>query len=82
MPVLAINGENDLQVPPKDNLSAIETALKKAGNKNFETKLLPGLNHLFQTSSTGKVSEYGQIEETFSPMALETMLNWIKKITK
>lgn len=81
-PVLAINGENDLQVPPKENLSAIETALKKAGNKNFETKLLPGLNHLFQTSSTGKVSEYGQIEETFSPMALETMLNWIKKITK
>lgn len=81
-PVLAINGENDLQVPPKENLSAIETALKKAGNKNFETKLLPGLNHLFQTSSTGKVSEYGQIEETFSPMALETMLHWIKKITK
>lgn len=81
-PVLAINGENDLQVPPKENLSAIETALKKAGNKNSETKLLPGLNHLFQTSSTGKVSEYGQIEETFSPMALETMLNWIKKITK
>ncbi len=81
-PVLAINGENDLQVPPKENLSAIETALKKAGNKNFETKLLPGLNHLFQTSSTGKVSEYGQIEETISPIALETMLNWIKKITK
>lgn len=81
-PVLAINGENDLQVPPKENLTAIETALKKAGNKNFETKLLPGLNHLFQTSSTGKVSEYGQIEETFSPLALETILDWIKKITK
>lgn len=81
-PVLAINGENDLQVPPKENLSAIETALKKAGNKNFETKLLPGLNHLFQTSSTGKVSEYGQIEETISPIALETILNWIKKVTK
>lgn len=78
-PVLAINGQNDLQVPPKQNLTAIESALKKGGNKNFETKMLPGLNHLFQTSSTGAVSEYGTIEETVSPIALETMLDWIKK---
>lgn len=81
-PVLAINGENDLQVPPKENLSAIEDALKRGGNKNFEIKMLPGLNHLFQTSKTGAVSEYGQIEETFSPTALETMLNWLNKVVK
>ncbi len=81
-PVLAINGEKDLQVPPKENLSAIERALKKSGNKNFETKMLPGLNHLFQTAKTGAVSEYSQIEETISPLALETMLDWIKKVTK
>jgi uncharacterized protein len=55
-PVLAINGENDLQVPPKENLSAIEAALKKSGNNNFETIMLPGLNHLFQTSTSGKIS--------------------------
>jgi pimeloyl-ACP methyl ester carboxylesterase len=81
-PVLAINGEKDLQVPPKENLSAIASALKKGNNTNFETKELAGLNHLFQTSTTGKISEYGKIEETISPVALETILNWIKKITK
>jgi fermentation-respiration switch protein FrsA (DUF1100 family) len=81
-PVLAINGEKDLQVPPKENLSAIEMALKKGGNKNFEVKMLPGLNHLFQTTKTGAVSEYATIEETIAPLALETMSNWIKKITK
>lgn len=81
-PVLAINGEKDLQVPPKENLSAIEKALKKGGNKNFETKMLPELNHLFQTAKTGAVSEYSQIEETISPLALETMLDWIKKTIK
>jgi pimeloyl-ACP methyl ester carboxylesterase len=81
-PVLAINGEKDLQVPPQQNLSAIESALKNGGNKNFEVKLLPGLNHLFQTSTTGAVSEYGKIEETISPIALQTMLDWIKKIIK
>lgn len=81
-PVLAINGENDLQVPPKENLSAIEDALRRGGNKNFEIKMLPGLNHLFQTSKTGAISEYGQIEETISPLALEIMLNWLNKIVK
>lgn len=81
-PVLAINGEKDLQVPPKENLSAIKTALEKGGNKNFEVVELKGLNHLFQTSETGKISEYGQIEETISPLALQTMLAWIKKVVK
>jgi len=81
-PVLAINGEKDLQVPPKENLDAIESALKKGGNNKFEVKMLPGLNHLFQTSTTGKISEYSQIEETISPVALETMLEWLMKTTK
>lgn len=80
-PVLALNGGNDLQVPPEQNLSAIESALKKGGNKNYEIKLLHGLNHLFQTSATGAVSEYATIEETVAPIALETMTDWIKKIT-
>lgn len=81
-PVLAINGEKDLQVPPKENLSAIESALKRGGNKNYEIKMLPGLNHLFQSSSTGAISEYSKIEETISPLALETMLNWLNKNIK
>ena len=81
-PVLAINGEKDLQVPPKENLSAIKSALEKGGNQDVEIVELKGLNHLFQTSETGKISEYGQIEETISPVALQTILDWIKKISK
>ena len=49
-PVLAINGEKDLQVPPEENLRAIEDALKAGGNKDYTVKELPGLNHLFQTA--------------------------------
>lgn len=81
-PVLAINGEKDLQVPPKQNLSAIEEALKRGGNKNYLIKELTGLNHLFQTSQFGTISEYGVIEETISPVALETMINWLKNNLK
>jgi uncharacterized protein len=79
-PVLALNGEKDLQVPPKENLSAIKAALTKGGNTNFETIELPGLNHLFQTSKTGNPAEYVKNEETFSPKALDAMKNWLLKI--
>jgi hypothetical protein len=81
-PVLAINGEKDLQVPPKENLRAIEEALKAGRNKDFTIKELPKLNHLFQTCTTGSLSEYSQIEETIAPVALETIADWIVKRTK
>lgn len=76
-PVLAINGEKDLQVPPKENLAAIARALKAGGNKKFVIKELPGLNHLFQAASTGAPAEYAKIEETISPAALQTIGDWI-----
>ena len=76
-PVLAINGDKDLQVPAKENLEAIAKALKKGGNKNVTLKMLPGLNHLFQESETGSPTEYAAIEQTFSPMALKEISNWI-----
>lgn len=81
-PVLAINGEKDLQVLPKENLNAIEEALVAGGNKNFTVKELPGLNHLFQTAQTGLPAEYVKIEETISPEALKIIGDWIFEQTK
>ena len=78
-PVLAINGEKDLQVPPKENLEAIDKALKDGGNKDVTIKELPGLNHLFQPCKSGLPSEYGKIETTFAPEALELIGDWIRK---
>lgn len=79
-PVLAINGEKDLQVPPDQNLPAIRKAL--ANNKNAEVDELPGLNHLFQTAKTGAIGEYAEIDETMSPVALEKVAGWIAKQTQ
>lgn len=81
-PILAINGEKDLQVPPKENLAAIERALTEKKNPDFTIKELPGLNHLFQTALTGLQSEYRNIEETFAPAALEIIGDWIIHRTK
>ncbi|MBA4251769.1 MAG: alpha/beta hydrolase [Chlorobiaceae bacterium] len=82
IPVLALIGEHDLQVPPKENLEAIEKYLLEAGNNNFITLELKGLNHLFQECKTCTVAEYGQLEETFSPVALGIMSNWILQNVK
>jgi len=80
-PVLAVNGEKDVQVTPKENLQAITRALKAGGNKNYTVKELPGLNHLLQTAETGNISEYGKIEETMSPTALKIIGDWILEQT-
>jgi hypothetical protein len=81
VPVLALNGELDLQVAVKQNLPEIAKALKAGGNKKVQTVELPKLNHLFQTSKTGAFSEYAKIEETMSPTALTLMSDWIAKQT-
>jgi uncharacterized protein len=76
-PVLALNGEKDLQVSSKENLPAIEKALKSSGNESVKTVELADLNHLFQNCKTGLPAEYGTIEETFSPEALQIIADWI-----
>jgi pimeloyl-ACP methyl ester carboxylesterase len=77
VPVLAIIGEFDVQVPPDQNLPEIERALREAGNGDATVRQLPGLNHLFQPSTSGDPSEYGSIETTIDPLALETIRDWI-----
>lgn len=81
VPVLALNGELDLQVAAKENLDLIGAGLKAGGNDDVTTKSFPKLNHLFQTSQTGQLSEYGQIEETMSPEVLKTVSDWILRRT-
>lgn len=78
-PVLALDGARDLQVSPRQNLTAIRNALDEGGNMNVETHEFPGLNHLFQTAETGLPSEYAQIEETIAPAVLERITRWVLK---
>jgi uncharacterized protein len=79
IPVLALNGSNDLQVSAKENLAGFEKGLMAAGNKSFKTMELPGLNHLFQQCQKCTVAEYGMLEETFSPEVLKLIIDWLKQ---
>jgi len=78
-PLSALFGSKDLQVAPKENKKAIKKALKKAHNKDYKIVIIPNLNHLFQECKTGSPAEYAQIEQTFSPIALKKISDWIKK---
>lgn len=77
-PVLALNGTKDLQVDLKLNFDALQNCLIEAGNEDFTLSPLKNQNHLFQTTETGRVSEYIENEESFSEQALKTMLSWMQ----
>jgi pimeloyl-ACP methyl ester carboxylesterase len=76
-PVLALNGELDLQVPSSVNLPALEAALREGGNSDVTAESFPRLNHLFQTAVTGIPAEYAQLEETMSVAAMNRIAAWI-----
>ncbi|HMJ45999.1 MAG TPA: alpha/beta fold hydrolase [Ferruginibacter sp.] len=77
--VLALNGSRDIQVLSKSNLAGIRSALQKSKSSKYDVIELPGLNHLFQQCKKCTISEYGELEETFSQNALNKIDEWLKK---
>jgi uncharacterized protein len=75
VPVLALNGSLDHQVPAKPHLAAIREALRD--NRDATVMELPGLNHMFTTAKTGTEWEYPMIEESFAPAALKIIGDWV-----
>ena len=78
-PVLALNGSKDMQVEPESNLEALRTGLSAGATARIEC--VEGLNHLFQHCTTGAATEYKEIEETFAPEVLESIIRWIQDQT-
>jgi hypothetical protein len=82
IPVLSLNGSKDTQVDAKINQTGIKNALIKGRNKDFKIVELEGLNHFFQECETGNMNEYRKIDQTFSPIALKEISNWVLKRVK
>lgn len=79
VPVLALFGERDLQVPPEQNVEPMRRALAEAGNRAVTIEIVPGVNHLFQRAETGSPSEYATLEKAFAPGVLERIAAWIQE---
>lgn len=76
-PVLVLEGSKDLQVVADQNVPELRKAL--AGDPAATVTELPGLNHLFQTAQTGLPKEYGAIDQTIAPSALDLIVGWVAK---
>jgi hypothetical protein len=81
VPVLALYGSKDLQVPPEQNVGPMRTALRESPSRDATVRVLDGLNHLFQPADTGLPTEYAQIETTMAPRALQAVSSWIRERT-
>lgn len=78
-PVMALGGSNDLNVPIEFNMKVLKSKLP-SNSKDF-IKIYPGLNHLFQHSSTGNPLDYVNIEETMSEEVMNDVCTWINNVT-
>lgn len=80
VPVLALYGGKDFQVPADQNAPVTETLL--ADVPGSETLVVPSANHLFQTAETGALAEYGQLEQTMDPQTISRIVGWITDMTR
>ena len=79
-PVMAINGEKDVQVMSGMCLDALRRVLP--ANEHHLIKSYPGLNHLFQHCETGMPDEYEGIEETISEEVINDIISWLHQVAK
>ena len=76
IPTLAVLGTLDLQVDATTNAAIFEDAAK-VGGAPITVRTYERLNHLLQPATKGTVEEYGEIEWTMDPRALEEIVAWV-----
>lgn len=75
VPVLAVYGGKDLQVPPAQSEPVMRERL--AGNPDATIRTFDGLNHLMQPAGSGLPQEYATIETTMDPAVLALIGEWV-----
>lgn len=78
VPVMAVVGSLDRQVPAAPNIAALAGRLTSDGSV---IKEYPGLNHMFQHATTGMPDEYGNIEETISEEVLSDIVAFVEAVS-
>jgi uncharacterized protein len=78
-PVLALNGDRDLQVDADQTVPLLRQAYEKSGNKDFTVMEIDGVNHLFQKAQSGSPALYGAIEETMAPEVQKAISEWVAR---
>lgn len=82
VPVLALFGELDTQVPPAVNAAALSEAIAASSIPSHAIGTVTGANHLFQAALTGSPDEYTKLAPEFAPEFLQLLTDWLTAQTK
>ena len=81
VPVLALYGELDTQVPAAANATAMSDAIAESNIPGHTLATIPAANHLFQEASTGSVNEYAELKPEFAPDFVEVLMMWLTDVS-
>jgi pimeloyl-ACP methyl ester carboxylesterase len=79
IPVLAFFGQLDKNIDPVQGAQAYEAALQKAGNKDYQIEVIPGVAHVLMPAETGCIGESGSRE--YAPEYLNTLETWLQHLS-
>jgi len=77
VPMLAVFGGKDVQVPVSQNVPPLEAIIAENADADITLVTLPNANHLFQEAVTGNTDEYVTLEQNFTPDFLPTLIEWL-----
>jgi pimeloyl-ACP methyl ester carboxylesterase len=78
IPMLALYGGKDLNVPAAKNVAALTEELKEAGNRDYTIKVFPDANHdAFEAPKAMMDDEERRYLKRLVPGYLELSINWV-----
>lgn len=77
MPLLAINGDKDIQVPHESHLQGIKASAKSSSQAEF--LVLKNVNHMMQTATDGNPKLYGENTVTIDPDIAILIKDWFHR---
>ncbi|HEY0022012.1 MAG TPA: alpha/beta hydrolase [Longimicrobium sp.] len=80
VPLLAVLGDLDLQVPAVQSAPAFNRLFRGERRRLLTLQLVPGVNHMLQTATRGTMDEYMLIEETIAPTVLRHITDWLSRV--
>lgn len=81
VPVIALFGELDTQVPPAANATAMSEAINESSAPGYTIATIFSANHRFQEAVTGSMDEYARLKREFAPDFVEILTDWLTEVT-
>ena len=81
VPVIALFGELDTQVPAAVNATAMSEAINESSVPGYTIATIFSANHQFQEAVTGRIDEYARLKREFAPDFVEILTDWLTEVS-